>query len=171
MFENDLNIMGKHATYIKFLVNEAKLYKRYIDVYMNAAIFGLLYNRVGTKDSVSQDRARIYADAFANCRDDCVFIYRLVMLIEESSKINSEERIDRTFRYDADSNHADELDKNLEMFHSYVLGGIEIMYEKLTEDCLTQDDYITRAYELLTSFSEEIEGHPYKEKLASLISA
>ena len=32
LFENDVTIVGKHATHLKFLVNDAKLYDDYIDV-------------------------------------------------------------------------------------------------------------------------------------------
>jgi hypothetical protein len=170
MFEGDYTINGKHATYIKFLVNDAKLFDRYIDVYMNGAIFGLLYNRVSGKDNTSQDRARIYADAFSTCREDCVFLYRLVLLLDENAKISTDERIDRTFRYDADAKDADKLATNMELFNSYALGGVEVLYEKLTDGCATQDDYITKSYELMASFSEEIKGIPYEEKLASLIN-
>ena len=42
LFENDLTITGKHATHLKFLVNDARLFDDYIDVYMNAAVFGYL---------------------------------------------------------------------------------------------------------------------------------
>ena len=79
MFENDYTINGKHATYLKFLAKKnarddqspdnptaARLFERYIDVYMNAAVFGLLYNRTAKRDNSSDDRARVYADAFAN---------------------------------------------------------------------------------------------------------
>ena len=51
MFENDYTINGKHATYLKFLAKKnarddqspdnptaARLFERYIDVYMNAAV-------------------------------------------------------------------------------------------------------------------------------------
>ena len=40
MFENDYALFGKHATYVKFLKDEAKVFNRYIDVYMNGAIMG-----------------------------------------------------------------------------------------------------------------------------------
>ena len=54
MFENDYNITGKHASYLKFLAaknsgakgaddsspTSARIFERYIDVYMNAAIWG-----------------------------------------------------------------------------------------------------------------------------------
>ena len=66
MFENDYTINGKHATYLKFLAKKnarddqspdnptaARLFERYIDVYMNAAVFGLLYNRTAKRDNSS----------------------------------------------------------------------------------------------------------------------
>lgn len=112
MFENDYTIRGKHATYLKYMAaknakddenaatSSAKLFERYIDVYMNAAIWGLLYSRTAPKDNSSDDRARIYADVFANERDNCVFLYRMVMLLDKNVDIESEERINRAFRYD-----------------------------------------------------------------------
>jgi len=185
MFERDVTLVGKHATYVKFLAKEkhpkdepelpssskAELFERYIDVYMTGAVFGLLYNRTATRDNTSKDRARVYADAFASCREECVFLYRLVMLLDENSNITAETRIDRAFRYDADPDQAENLDKNMELFNSYVLGGIEVLYERCTDGCTTQDDYIARIYEMMKSFSEEIEGYPYEERLAHLINS
>ena len=173
MFENDYNIVGKHATYVKYLASEIKinnntLFERYIDVYMNAAIFGLLYNRTAQKDS-SNDRARIYADAFATCRSDCIFLYRLVMLLEKSAEITPDERIDRAFRDDADEKKKDKLEANINLFHSYVLGGIEVLYEKYTDGCTTQEDYMERVYTLMSDFREEIQGISYGDKLKELI--
>ena len=56
MFEKDYTIHGIHATYIKYLVNDAKIFNRYIDVYMNAAVWGLLYDRTASADNKSKDR-------------------------------------------------------------------------------------------------------------------
>ena len=44
MFEGDYTIYGKHATYIKYL-KEAKVFSRYIDVYMAGAVLGALYEK------------------------------------------------------------------------------------------------------------------------------
>ena len=108
MFENDYTINGKHATYLKFLAKKnarddqspdnptaARLFERYIDVYMNAAVFGLLYNRTAKRDNSSDDRARVYADAFANERENCIFLYRMVMLLDKTIELSPEERVDR----------------------------------------------------------------------------
>lgn len=135
MFENDYTITGKHATYLKYMAaknakddenaatSSAKLFERYIDVYMNAAIWGLLYSRTAPKDNSSDDRARIYADAFANERDNCVFLYRMVMLLDKSVDIESEERINRAFRYDTQPEKAEAFRLNMDLFHDYVRGG------------------------------------------------
>ena len=113
MFDNDYTINGKHATYLKFLAKKnsrdddspdnpkaARLFERYIDVYMNAAVFGLLYSRTAKRDTTSDDRARVYADAFSTERENCVFLYRMVMLLDKTTELTPEERVDRAFRYD-----------------------------------------------------------------------
>lgn len=181
MFENDYTIYGKHATYLKFLAKKnardegldnptaAKLFERYIDVYMNAAVFGLLYDRVAKRDTASEDRARIYADAFANERENCVFLYRMVMLLDKTKELTPEERIDRAFRYDTQPEKADEFRKNMDLFHDYVRGGVEVMFEQFTDGCQTQDDYISKTYEVMTTFKKELEGISYADELEKLI--
>ncbi len=184
MFENDYTINGKHATYLKFLAKKniredqspdnpaaARLFERYIDVYMNAAVFGLLYSRISERDTTSDDRARIYADAFANERENCVFLYRMVMLLDKNTELTSEERIDRAFRYDTLPGKAEEFKQNMELFHGYVRGGIEVMYEQFTDGCQTQDDYLSKTYDVLTMFKKEIEGISFEDELSKLINS
>lgn len=181
MFENDYALTGKHATYLKYLAVKnskedddattasARLFERYIDVYMNAAVWGLLYSKKAKRDSSSDDRARVYADAFANERENCVFLYRMVMLLDKSTDLSSEERVDRAFRYDTQPEKADAFHENMELFHEYVRGGIELMYENFTGGCSTREDYLNKVYELATTFKKEIEGFSYDEALVKLI--
>lgn len=182
MFENDYTINGKHATYLKFLAKKnsrddqspdnptaARLFERYIDVYMNAAVFGLLYSRTAKRDTTSDDRARVYADAFANERENCIFLYRMVMLLDKTTELTSEERIDRAFRYDSQPEKAEEFRQNMELFHDYIRGGIEVMYEQFTDGCQTQDDYLSKTYEVMSTFKKEIEGISYAEELSRFI--
>jgi len=169
MFENDYFFYGKHATYIKYLVDEAKLYRRYIDVLMNGAVFGLLYNRTSLRDRESQDRTHIFADVFANCREDCMFLYRLVMLLDKNGNLNDEQVIDRAFRDDASSSDGNKITENLEVFYSYVRGGIEILYESLTDGCTLEIDYIDKAFDKMKLFREELQGVSYEDKLSELI--
>lgn len=169
LFENDLTITGKHATHLKFLVNDAKLYNDYIDVYMNAAVFGYLYSRRDAKDNESTDRARIYADAFSNHRNECVFLYRLITLLDDGA-ISTDERLDRAFRYDANPEKAEDLQRCLDTFNDYVRGGIEYMYTLFTTGCTSKDDYIRASYEASRNFKDSIDGISYEDKIKRLLS-
>ena len=91
------------------------------------------------------------------------------MLLDKTSEIDSTERVNRTFRYDSDKEKEAEFQNNLELFNSYVRGGIEQMYEEFTSGCSTRDDYLNKVYEIMTDFKNEIEGHSYEDDLAALL--
>ncbi len=169
LFENDVTITGKHATHLKFLVNDAKLYNDYIDVYMNAAVFGYMYSKKDDRDNESTDRARIYADAFSNHRTECVFLFRLITLLDDEN-ITTEERLDRAFRYDANPEKEEELQKCIERFNAYVRGGIEYMYNLFTTGCTSRDDYIRATFEATRNYKDSIDGVSYEEKIKRLLN-
>lgn len=179
MFENDYALVGEHARKLKYLAKKnskdsddqdkskkAAIFERHIDVYMNAAIFGLLHNRKEPIDHSINDRARINADVFSRERDNCIFLYRLVMLLDESTGLTPEERINRAFRYDVQPEKEEELKKNLELFNSYVRGGIDELYEQFTSGCYDQNDYMYRIYQIMKNFKDEIDGVSFEDKLS-----
>ena len=172
MFENDYTINGIHATHLKYLVNDAKVFSRYIDVYMNAAIIGFLHGRTEKKDNSSQDRARIYADAFATERLNCDFIFRLIMLLDGTTELSTQQRLDRAFRDDSqkENEHTKDIHaQNMYLFNSYVFGGIEELYEQFTIGATSREDYINRIYDITVKFKEEMEGIDYERKLKELL--
>ena len=155
MFEKDYTIYGMHATYIKYLVNEAKVFERYIDVYMTAAAIGCLYDKRGTENT-STDRARIYADAFSTEREKCMELFRMVILADASKPWNAEERTNICFRYrdekieNAVPSITDEevsiMKEAMDLFHSYMLGGVELLYDNFYSATINLDDAIDYAY-------------------------
>lgn len=166
MFKNAYTITGRHASYVKALArtpndNEEtaknKIFERYIDVYMNAAVWGLINSRRAKRNKENNDTANILAEVFYKERENCIFLYRLVMLID-GEYLNNEERIDRAFRYDAMPDKVDEFKKNMELFHDYVRGGIEEMYETFTHECRNRIDYLNKTYEVMTEFKNRIEN-------------
>ena len=38
----------------------------------------------------------------------------------------------------------------MELFHEYVRGGLELMYEQFTDGCINRIDYMERVYEVMT---------------------
>ena len=158
MFERDYTICGRHATYIKYLVNDAKVFERYIDVYMTAAAIGCLYDKIGS-EMPSNDRARIYADAFSTEREKCMELFRTVILADRSKTWNHEERINICFRYRDEKMEntvpsiTDEelsiMKEAMELFNSYVLGGIELLYDSFYSPTINEDDAIDFAYKMV----------------------
>ena len=169
MFERDITLTGKHATYVKYFRDDAKLYARYVDVYMNGAIFGLLHNRRAEKDS-GDATANILADTLQRERNKCVLLYRLVMLLDETSNLDVQERINRAFRDDADDAAPGKLVANMELFNSYVRGGSEEMYEQFIDGHgVTADEYLDRAMDVMETFKDELDDVDFSDKLESLM--
>lgn len=165
MFENDLLLKGKHATYTKFLCSNAKVFKRYLDVYMLGAIMGFLHGRKGKRDTTTKDEASIMAETVIKENNRCKFLYRLIMLLDETTGLTPEQRIDRAFRQDADQ---EAMNANMALFNSYVLGGIEVLYKKF-KDCTTRDDYIDKIYEFIVNFNRDINVSSYDELIEKML--
>lgn len=168
LFENDLTITGKHATYLKFLVTDAKLYDDYISVYMNAAVVGFFFGKKADKDNSTTDRARIYADAFSRRRNQCLLLYRLITLLDNLD-ITLDERLDRAFRYESNPEKDEDLKQCYDIFNAYVRAGIEELYNSLTDGCTSRDDYIKSAFTMARNFKEELDGISYEDKLEKLL--
>lgn len=169
MFEKDYRLTGKHADYTRYLVKDAGLYERYIDVYMNGAVFGLLYNRFEPQDHSDTPQANILAEVFSNCRSECVFLYRLVTLLEKKTARTAEERINHAFRDDADETKAEQLKENMDVFHGYVRGGIEFMFEQLIEGGRGKDEYLEKALQFMEDFHDDLTDAPIDGKIADLL--
>lgn len=165
MFDKEIRITGKHADFMIKLTNNfnkvgTKLFNRNIDVYVQAPIVGFFYQRKSKKDLTTKDDTgklrdtHILKDQILAVRDNLIFNMQLILLLDTKYECNETERINKAFRY---------LGKNkedIEMFESYVLGGIEILYEKLIQNASKTDDYIDN----LTSFTDDIDNY-YNSKI------
>lgn len=156
MFDKDLQIRGIHATYWKHLVNTAKVFDRYIDVYMVAPVLGLLYGKTSKTNTEenSSDTAGMLAEILIKNQTKLKYIYRLIMLLDRTSNMTEEQRINRAFRDDSDS---DAVSKNILLFNSYFLGGVELLYDAFNTGCTTEEDYINKIYEFVDNFKRDQE--------------
>lgn len=162
MFTSNVLLKGKHATYAKFLSRDkgidreggSNVFERLLDVYMLAPVMGMLYGRRASVDNESKDTANIMAEQTIKVQYELRYIYRLLMLCNDEEGITDEIKIKKAFKDYADS---DEKNKNLAIFHSYVLGGIEVLYEKFTQDAVTKEDYLAKIVETVGNFKRELE--------------
>ena len=153
MFDKEYSFRGKHAEMVNSLTNEFgqgknKLFERNFDVYLLAPIIGFLYQARADIDQDSQIKpTKIFPDILMKNDDALKFNFRLIMLLDQQYEPDSEKRIEKAFR-------GQETAADIERYESYVRGGVEKLYEKLIQDCVTEDDYITRLYDFLEEFDD-----------------
>lgn len=164
LFTKPYEIKGKHATYIRFLNaytkrldKEAKvagIFDVAVDVYVVAPLIGVAYNLRSPVDTESQDSFTIFGDAIINRQRILDSVYRLVLLSDKSIHLSDDDRIDRAFKTDE---NPELLESNLELFHQYMRGGVEWLYEHITKGATTQEDYLEKIRDIVTLYAEDFE--------------
>ena len=160
MFERDYNFKGKHANIVTQFTTEIdsdtkfKLFERNIDVLIIAPIVGYLYGKMAKRDEegpATDNVKKINFDQMNRESKTLNFNYELIMLLHNKDKLSIENRLDNAFRYSSGSEEKKECDK---IFEQYVLGGIEILEEKLLKDATTIDDYINNIYNFISEYND-----------------
>ncbi len=164
MFSSDYRLLGKHATYVKFLnaytrnldknVEVAGIFSIAVDVYMIAPLIGAAYNRRSPVDNTVDDSLNILASQIVSRQTQFDNVYRLVMLSEKSVDLSADERISRAFKEDEVS---EKVQNNMELFHEYMRGGIEWLYEHISEEASTKDEYLEKVRELVNLYANDFE--------------
>ena len=166
MFDKDMQIRGKYATYWKALTQlpgnavetskNFKIFENYIYVYMVAPIIGLLNGRKGQYDPTddSKDTAGMLAEIQIKNASKLKYIYRLIVLVDDSLGLTDEEKINMAFRED---NNEESVKKGMELNTAYFFGGLEVLYETFVLECITEDDYIRKMFDFVTEFKDEQE--------------
>jgi len=154
MFDKEYYFKGRHAERVIKLTSQfssepnIKIFQRNIDVYLVAPIIGFLYGRKADMqtgiDRVINHTQLIYE------KTNLVFNYQLIMLIDDKYEPDSDERINKAFRYIG----SDKAIRDEALYEEYVRGGIDVLYEKLIETANSPDDYIKNLYDFLEEFNE-----------------
>lgn len=157
MFDKNINITGKHATYAKELCPSIEyevgtrigtknkgLFERIIDVYMIATVLGLHYGLKKPQDSGNKDNTTIRAEMIIKEKHNLEYIYHLVMLVDDKN-LSPDKKIERAFKQNGDD--------NMELFHQYMRGGVEYLYEHLLQDSVTIEEQYNKVFELVQSFA------------------
>lgn len=158
MIFNGYKFRGKHATYAKFLATDKgserkdglNIFNRILDVYMISAIVGLIYDRRSQIDNSVKDSSDIEAQQMYKEQEKLMYIYRLILLLDTSTGLTEQERINRAFKTDDDEN---QIKKNLELFNSYVLGGVEHLYDVFSNSYGNEDDIMNEMLSFVETFN------------------
>ncbi|SJZ77853.1 hypothetical protein [Selenihalanaerobacter shriftii] len=167
MFEKSFSFSGKHANYVKDLVDldEANLLNRNIDVFILAPVIGFLYGRTAERDN-GNTTTKIFTEQLLREQTKINFVYRLIMLLGGEDSLSVADKMDRAFR---ESDEGEALERNMEIFESYLLGGVEYLHEKLYEENLNREDYINNLYEFVNDFNSDLESRVENEDISEII--
>ncbi|MBP3238898.1 MAG: hypothetical protein J6M24_07485 [Lachnospiraceae bacterium] len=163
MFDKEYSFKGRHAQRVEKLTSNLddrikgglKLFGRNLDVYMDAPLVGILYNRKAeadyTKNPVNNETyvTKIFGDILIQNKLELEFNYKLIMLLDERSEKDPKVRISKAFRRTGDDY------TDIETYESYVRGGIDVLYEKLIEGVTDTHEYIERLAEFVGDFQEK----------------
>ncbi len=162
MFDKPYMIKGKHATYARFLsattarldkgAKVAGIFGTTVEMYVVAPLIGAAYNRRVDEDNSSSDSYTIFGDAIIKQQENLDAVYRLIMLVDDSQKLSNDEKIARAFKEDE---IPDKVSQNLELFHQYMRGGIEWLYEQTTDGATTKEDYLAKIDEIVNQYIED----------------
>lgn len=157
LFDSEFEFVGKHATYCRSLKEEIGLFTTFREAYMISAIVGFLNGSKGIKDYTEKVQpASILPSELSKQRSNLINIYRYIMLLEDTPGFSIDDYKTRTFKDDSDEESPEKVKQNMDLFNSYVLGGIEILYDKFKE-CSTKKDVVNTLNELLEQFVDDNE--------------
>ena len=146
------------------------IFNRQVDVLVMASVVGKIFSRKAEleplKDSEgNENKVTMFLDQINSVRPELELNYRMIMLLEDRETLDIEERINRAFRYDRDLEKQKECEK---IFMHYVLGGLEVLYEKLIEPSKTLDDYVDNIYLFVKDFQDRYYRDEINQEIYSL---
>lgn len=161
MFDKEYVFYGKHADMVRKMT--AKLsdeigrgfFDTNYEIYRVAPFVGWIYKRRAAIDK-NGENTKIFPDKMMKGQQDLVFNYRNIMALHFGNR-STEEIMHIAFRLDYEEEERKEYD---EIYNSYVLGGVEEMYEQIFEKngADSVDEYIRNLYEFLEELNMRLYG-------------
>ncbi len=162
MFGDRYYFKGQHALRTRELtqvfdpVNRLKFFPKTEDVYANAPLVGFLYQRKANVDEETRNEStgKVYElelmkVPMMRIKPEATFNFQMIMLLDTEYEPDFEKRIDKAFR------HMGENPKDEKIFQQYLLGGVDVLYEKLIEGAKSTEEQIRRLYDFIQEFQEK----------------
>ena len=146
--------------------NKTTLFDYKYEVYINAPLIGYLFNNKGTKNNIKEQKdVNIFAEQMINISDQLKYILRLILILDKNYVPDEDERLDKAFR------KLGQDPKDLELFDAYLLGGVEVLYNALMAEPVTDYvEYINRTYEFVEEFNLRFNSQITNKDILALCS-
>lgn len=155
MFDKEFEFKGKHATYVRFLKDEIGLFKTFREAYTICAIVGFINSTREKPDTTNKlQSASVLPGEMVQKRAELTLIYRLIMLLDNNEAFTIDDYKNRAFKDDADEDNKEKFKNNMDLFNSYALGGLEIIYDKF-QSCEDKSSTVNTLFEFLSDFFED----------------
>jgi hypothetical protein len=172
LFEKEYSFRGSHAEKVIKLTaqfdsnSSSKLFNRNIDVYIIAPLIGFLYGRKSEQDKSTNDTTKIFPEQLVREQTLLKYNYQLIILLDKKNETSFDERLNKAFRYYG--NNTDQTIADEQLYEQYVLGGVEILFEKLIDGSTTPEDYTKKLYDFMEEFDERYNNSISSEKILDL---
>lgn len=156
MFKKEYTFYGSHAERVKALVSKfsdfsgSAIFQRNVDVLLMAPIVGLLYGRTAKVDKSNTQTTKIFVEQMIKEDMGLRFNYQLITLLDKKVETRNDQRIDAAFRLVG----KDETHDQLSQYDQYILGGVDVLYEKLIQTSKTKKDYLANLFDFLDDINE-----------------
>lgn len=140
-FKKEFEFQGKHAQMVEELCTlnqyERTYFKRAVDIYLLAPIIGFRLNRKAKNDYSLTDKKSIFPEQIIKEKENLEFILQMILILEPDKKPGDKDQVRRTFE---GARTKEEFDAWNQIFHDYVRGGVEELYERLVLRTAEQDE-------------------------------
>lgn len=169
MFDKEFSFLGKHADYVRALTSnpfsddgkQRGIFQRNVDVYMIAPLVGLLYNRKSLQEiSNTKNPTKIFTDQFASRTEELNFILQTIILNDRDA-LENDARIENTFKKLYEDNYKE---KFYSKFNEYLLGGVELLYEKIIKGATSFDDILSNFNVFIEDFNLMYSNSSYQKQ-------
>ena len=172
MFKKEYTFYGPHAERVKALVSKfsdysgSTIFQRNVDVLLFAPIVGLLFGRTSSIDKSNSQTTKIFVEQMIREDLGIRFNFQLVCLLDKKQDISNTERIDSAFRNLGQDGESDKYSR----FNEYILGGVDVLFEKLIEPATSDQDYISNLYDFLEEINDRYNEDIEPERVSEIIA-
>lgn len=144
-FKNDNFIFnGRFARYVDKMwtrgtIEEDDKFDRLLDLYAVSAVWGLLIGKRLEDDSDKTDKRTIPLEQISSEYRRFRTIMQVILLLDKSRGMSIEEKVKIAF--DENAKTKQRYEEDMDLFNSYVRGGLEYLYEQLELRTSNPDDY------------------------------